>query len=168
VHNPEFLFAALLAALLVALAGFYAWRQIRALRTLRNQTELPREDRRYIIGQACRRLFCSVLMVALAGLLFTTSTVGKPVDDLIETGKQNVEKQQRRPLAPEERQLVDRFTWHIIALLLVLLVLLVLAGVDFLAIRRYGRRHYHQIQTDRKAMIERQLARLRSQRNGHT
>jgi hypothetical protein len=42
-----------------------------------------------------------------------------------------------------------------------------LAAADFFAIRRYGRQQYRQIQEGRRAMIEGELARLRSQRNGH-
>jgi LPS O-antigen subunit length determinant protein (WzzB/FepE family) len=51
--------------------------------------------------------------------------------------------------------------------LLVLLGVIVLAGLDLIAIRRYGQRHLRQIQADRRAMIEQQIARVRSQRNGH-
>ena len=50
---------------------------------------------------------------------------------------------------------------------LVLLTLVCLAFFDLFAIRRFGRRHYRQIQDDRRAMIERQVALLRTQRNGH-
>jgi hypothetical protein len=51
--------------------------------------------------------------------------------------------------------------------LILLMSIIFLAAIDFFAIRRFGLRHYRQIQADRRAMIEGELTRIRSQRNGH-
>ena len=74
---------------------------------------------------------------------------------------------EKRPLDPNEQQFVDfyRNFWAIV--LLVLLAIICLAAVDYFAIRRFGKHQYRKIQADRRAMIEGELTRLRSQRNGH-
>jgi hypothetical protein len=73
----------------------------------------------------------------------------------------------RQSLPLEDQRYLNRFLRHIILLLLVLLVLIGVAAADWIAIRRYGQRHYRQIQADRRAMIKTEIARIRSQRNGH-
>ena len=67
--------------------------------------------------------------------------------------------------AEEEFTRIYAIYWGIV--LLLLLAIVILAGIDFFAIRRFGLRHYRQIQADRRAMIEGELSRIRSQRNGH-
>jgi protein-S-isoprenylcysteine O-methyltransferase Ste14 len=52
-----------------------------------------------------------------------------------------------------------------IAVLLILLVLITLAGLDYLAIRRYGKRHYQVIQSQRRAMIHDELRRYRREQS---
>jgi hypothetical protein len=49
----------------------------------------------------------------------------------------------------------------------VLFVVLVLAGIDVWATRRYAITQFRKIQTDRRAMIERQVIKMRQERNGH-
>jgi hypothetical protein len=70
------------------------------------------------------------------------------------------------PSAEQERFL-NRYstTWILIGL--VLLAILCLAFADLWAIRSFGLRHYRKIQADRREVIQREVARLRIQRNGH-
>ena len=51
-----------------------------------------------------------------------------------------------------------------LAILLLLLAVLVLAGFDFWSIRRYGRLEHRKLRDDRRAMIANQLRRLREER----
>src|SRR5262249_29647064 len=67
----------------------------------------------------------------------------------------------------EDKLFIFFYTGYWIAALLVLLGVVGLAFWDLVAIRRYGRRQFQKLQADRRAMIERQAARLRGQRNGH-
>ena len=67
----------------------------------------------------------------------------------------------------EEIQFRQMYAIYWVIVLLLLLAIILLAAVDFMAIRRFGLRHFRQIQADRRAMIEGELARIRSQRNGH-
>jgi hypothetical protein len=48
-----------------------------------------------------------------------------------------------------------------------LMAVLMLAAADFLATRRFGRRAHQKILDDRRMMLERQMARLRQEGNGH-
>ncbi len=99
----------------------------------------------------------------MAGLLAGHFVLEDPARNLIE----NRQLGEKREFNPEEQQFVKLYSTYWLITLLVLLAIIILAGIDFFAIRRYGQRHYRQIQADRRTMIENQLARLRSQRNGH-
>ncbi len=160
--------AGLLVCLLLGLAGYFAWQQRLAFRTLREQHDLSAQDRRYIRWQAWRRLVCSGLMVVLAGLLAGWFALGLG-DATRELGEQS--HAQRVPGEPpvltrDQQRFVNLVSLYVIVILLVLLSILGIAGFDLWAIRRFGIRHQRKIQEDRRAMIEHQVARMRSQRNG--
>jgi hypothetical protein len=162
VERTEIVLGALLVAILVGMAAFFTWRQWRTLRGTPSADTLSAEDRRYTRSQARRRLACSLLMLVLAGLLaMWLFSYGEPVSNLMARGGADNE------LAPGQRQLLGQSLTLVTLMLIVLLAIIVLAGWDLLAIRQYGRRHMRQIQADRRAMIENQIARVRSQRNGH-
>jgi hypothetical protein len=163
----QIIFGVLLVLILVALAGFFSWRQWRVLSGLRQVQDVSPEDRRYMRRQAWRRIACSLLMVVLAGLLAGHFRLEDRAHNLIAEGETNLQRGEKRELNAEEQQFLKTYYSYWLVTMLVLLGLITLAGFDFFAIRRYGRRHYRQIQADRRAMIENQLARLRIQRNGH-
>jgi hypothetical protein len=162
----QIVFGGLLVIILVALAGFYSWRQIRVLSGLGDAEDLSLEDRRYAHRQAWRRIACSVLMVVMAGLIAGHYSLEDRARQFIAEGEASRQRGEKRELSPEEQQFLRSYYTYWIITLVVLLAIIGLAGIDFLAIRRYGRRHYRQIQADRRAMIEDELARLRTQRNG--
>jgi hypothetical protein len=163
---PQAIFAAVLVVVLLGLAGYFSWRQFQALRGLRSADQLPPEDRRYIRNQAWRRLAGSVLMVVFAGFLVGAFFIEGLAGELAERMKAATPAE-REALTADNRFFLHLWSYYWIAALLVLLGLISLAALDFFAIRRYGQRHYRQIQADRRAMIERQAARLRRERNGH-
>jgi hypothetical protein len=168
-HWKEIVFGTLLVIVLLALAGYYAWRQVRTLRGLRTAEEMGLEERHYLWRQARRRLFGSALMVLLAvmlgGLLiFLEGPLEDLSNDLVAA---RVEGKRPDDLTPEQRSLRTLYTLWNIGLLLTLLAVLATAGVDFLATRRFSMKQLRRIQSDRRAMIERQVARLRQERNGH-
>jgi hypothetical protein len=165
--EAQHVFAALIIAFLFGLSAFYTWRQVQTLRVLRLQENLPREDYRYVHNQAWRRLFCCGLTLLLAVLLLGTFVLG--LETKAETLKeQRVERQARgEEMNDEEKQFFNLYTYYWITILLVLLILLCTAAFDLYAIRQFGLRHHRQIQADRRAMLERQVARLRTERNGH-
>src|SRR5206468_3992140 len=114
-----------------------------------------------------RRLAGSVLMAVFAGLLAGSLTfLEDPAGRLAEEGEAAREHGQQPVLDPEQKQFIHFYGGYWIVMLLVLLALVALAAFDLLATRRFGLRQYRKIQTDRRAMIERQAARLRQERNG--
>jgi uncharacterized membrane protein len=159
-------FGTSLVVVLLGVAGFYAWRQVLLLRRLRYQEYLPCEEDSFLRRQAWRRLINSGLMVVLAGMLtfslvYLEGRVGKVAEERKDFTAENAPQ-----LTPEQEHLVRVWGWLQIAILLLLLTILSLAAVDLFSTRRYARRAYRKLQADRRAMIERQVARLREERNG--
>lgn len=167
--NLEYIFAGVMVVLLLGLAGYFGWRQVLALRDLKHMGELPAEDRRFHRLQAWRRMVSCVLMVVLAVLWLGSYLMGQE-QQARDLGKPDaVARDDSGKAAPnaEQKSFLNRYTafWLVFALIFMLWVWL--AFFDLWAIRRFGIRHYRQIQADRRAMVERQLAIIRSQRNGH-
>ena len=165
----ELAFAALIVLVLVGLAVYYGPRQWRILRDVDRQDGLDAADRRYYRSQAWRRLVNSALMLLLAGLLVATYVMGQE-RQAMQFGEAKVlgagQDDGTGPNADQKRFLNQySATWF--AIILTLLAILTLAFVDLWAIRRFGLRHYRQIQADRREVIRREVTRLRSQRNGH-
>jgi uncharacterized membrane protein YjgN (DUF898 family) len=167
VEPSQIIFGGLLVVGLLGMAGYFIWRQWQTLRWLKSTTEIASEDRRFTHRQAWRRLICSVLLVVLAGMLAASFFLEEPANVLAARGEANREQGKMRPLDPAEQQFFRVYQVYWVVFLTILLVVISLAAADFFAIRRYGRQQYRQIQEDRRAMIEGELARLRSQRNGH-
>jgi hypothetical protein len=166
VEPNQILFTSLIIAVLLGLAGFSIWRQRQAWQSLHGET-LSAEDRRYIRGQVLRRLACAGLMILLAGLLSVSFILEGPANQLVAQGKAAHARGEPKPLDPEQERFFHLWSSFWISALLVLLGIIVLAGLDLLAIRRYGRRQLKQIRADRRAMLEEHIVRARSQRNGH-
>jgi hypothetical protein len=164
--NPariELALAVVIACVLLGLAVF-GWRQWLTLHARARQPELSPEDRHYFQAQANRRLIISAIMLVLAVLLAGIYLSGQGLP-LTPPGGASA-----APARPDEESTRSRnaqysLLWIIFSLLL--LGLVILAFIDMRAIRRYGLRHYRQIQADRRDMLEREVARLRSERNGH-
>jgi uncharacterized membrane protein YbhN (UPF0104 family) len=161
---PQIVSGALLVAMLLFVALYYGWRQVRALRDLGGKPNLPAEEMRYERGTAYRRLFSSVLMLVLAGLLSALLVyLENPTQRVID--RRDAEGAPA-PLTPQEKDTTRVWGWTWIAFLLVLLAVVLLAAIDLLATRRYGLKQYRKLQADRRAMLERQVGRMRRERNG--
>jgi uncharacterized membrane protein len=167
VDPVQTLFGVALVVVLVTLAGYFGWRQVQALRSLRQPGDLSPEDRRYVYNQAARRLVGSALMLALAVLLASAFFLEGPANMLLAEREAAIERGEQPRLDASQRDFWNTYRIHWLIILLILFVIIILAGWDYFAIRRFGLRHYRQIQEGRRAMIENELARLRSQRNGH-
>jgi hypothetical protein len=70
------------------------------------------------------------------------------------------------PMTAEERRFAKFYGWYWIAMLLVLLVIVTIAGIDMMATRRYALTQMRLLREDRRQVIERELARFRHERNG--
>lgn len=162
------LVAWLLVLVCISAAAFFGWQQIQTLRRLHQQPEMPADDRTYFRRQAIRRLIGCGLLVAIGVLIGGSYVSGQEewVERLAEPGQIKA-----AGAAPDaELQHKKRiYVWYWIAVLLLLLALVIIAAIDFFAIRGYGARHLKRIYSDRKAMLEQELAELkraRGYRNG--
>jgi hypothetical protein len=167
----EFFYASVIIIVLAGLAGYFGWRQWQALAALRRLgDELPEDDRRYEYGKAWRRLAGCVLMGVLA-VLFAGSYLLDLNERAVALGHEGRTAAGDAAPAPvmnaEQQRFVNFFSTYWIVLVGIVMALLCLAAVDLWAIRRYGLRHLRQIQSDRRAMLQEQLAILRRERNGH-
>jgi len=158
----QIVFGVVLVIVLLGLAGFYGWRQLLVLRRVPPDPEAWGEEGVYLRRQARRRLVSCVLMVLLANmlagaLLFLEAPTQQLADRVDAEGPQAVE-------GAAEREFVNFYSYYWITFLLLLLALVVLAGIDLWAVRRFGMRQLRRLQDDRRAMIARQTALLRQRR----
>jgi hypothetical protein len=166
-ETSELIFGGALVAVLLGVAGFYGWRQVRTLRGLRGLDMRPPEECRFLRGQAWRRLVGSGLMAIFAGLLVGTLAFNPSLRRLADRDEEARRNNEERVLSSEDRDLAHAYGVYWIICLCVLLAILGTATLDLVATRRYGRRQIMQIQSDRRRMIEREIARSRKDRNGH-
>jgi hypothetical protein len=152
--------------LLGGLGLFYGARQIQALRQLKADDQSPPEERRHFRNQAWRRLASALLLLCLAGLLAGWFFFEEQAQAVAEASKAARDRGETGGPDEADKPFIQFITGYWIVFLLVLLSVLGLAFWDLIALRRYGRRAFQKLQADRRAMIERQAARLREQRNG--
>ena len=156
------IFGALLVAVLLFVSVFYAWRQARALAGLRRRPDLPADESEHQRRQAWRRLVGSGLLLLLAGLLAGALVyLEAPAQRLAD-----LDVPDTSAYTPEQRAFLRLYGGWWITLLLVLLAVILLAGLDLWATYRWGVRQHRKLQADRRAMVERQVARLREGRDG--
>jgi flagellar biosynthesis/type III secretory pathway M-ring protein FliF/YscJ len=160
VEWKEIVFGAVLVGVLIVLAAFYAWRQVLMLRRLRGPHGLSDEEARWRRGQAWRRLAGSALMLVMAGLLaWAVLGMGNQAQQLADAG----------PAAdtPEAHQFFRVYFLVWAAFLLLLVALIFLVAADIWSTRRFSTRAQRKILDDKKAMLQREVARMRGERNGH-
>jgi hypothetical protein len=161
----QIIFGVCLIVILLAFAAYSGWKQWHVLQTTNADSTLSPEDQKFFRKQAGRRLILAVLMVALAGVLFGSFFIEDRAQALATKSQEARDRGEELVLSPEDRQFRDFYATVWIGALILVFLLIMLAGVDYIAIRRYGRRHYQLIQTQRRAMIEDELRRYRRERS---
>jgi hypothetical protein len=158
----------ILTAALVILAGYYAWKCLRTLYRTGPQFEMLPDDRRFLRQQAWRRLINSGLTLILASLLAAPFLTGLQTraEQLGDEREQLRNEGRSAPFSPEQREFVRFYAGYWIIFLILLGAILAVAGVDVFATRRFAMTQMRRIQADRRAMLERQLERLREERRG--
>jgi hypothetical protein len=152
---------------LVALAIHFARRQLQVLRGLRGDEQIAAADRSYTRRQCYRRFLGCVLMLVLAGLVagLLVVDIHGELERLADKARQAKAAGNDRPQLTEDEQAFLRFGLTYLGIIaLTILLLLVVAFLDLLAIRRYGLRHRKRIRDDRRAMLRRQLPLVRRER----
>lgn len=166
---PQIIFGVVLVVVLLSVAILYVVRQIVQLRRLRSSEEMALEERAYLHGRARRRLVTSLLLLVL-GLMLAAALIylEAPAHRLADEQAAKEQQGDRTPLAPEKREFAQFYAWFWILFLLILMAVVFLAALDYWATRHYGLRQHRKIIDDRRAMIEREVSRLRQERNGHS
>lgn len=168
---PQTIIGFCLVLLLTGLSIGFARLQIRNLRRLRLSPELPEQEQQFERAQAWRRLVgCALTLLLgllLAGALLFLEAPAQQLADAREQAPPQLGVLDDPQLTAEDRDFIRFYTLYWIVLLLSLLLLLGVAARDLLATRSYAQRQHRQIQTDRRAMIQKEIKRLREQRNGH-
>jgi len=162
----QLIFGTLLVAGLLFLSLFYAWRQVRALHALGRTRILPEEETRYERRKAWRRLVSSALTLVLAALLAGVLVYLEGPAQRLANEREGLTAEQAPAFTQDERSFLRWWGGAWVALLLVLMVVVLLAAFDLWATHRYASRERRKLQADRRAMIERQVNRMRVERNG--
>jgi uncharacterized membrane protein len=165
VTATQIVFGGLLILILLVFAAYAGWKQWQLLQTTNADTTLEPEDRKYYRKQAGRRLIGAVLMFVMAGMLFGAFFLENRAQELATKKQEERDRGEKGDLTPEERQFGEFYATVWIMVLLDVMALISLAGADYLAIRRFGRRHYQLIQSQRKDMIRDELKRYRRERS---
>jgi len=170
VPATETIFATLIFLVLFCLALYFGRQQMQTLRWLRTQPDLPPEDEQYARRQLKLRLIGCGLLVVLGSQVAGAYLFGleERIHQLGQKIQQQKEQGQPVDLDPDERALRTVYGIYWIAALVVLLTIVFLAAYDIWAIRRYGQRHLRRIHEERRAMLKDEVARMRTDRNGHT
>lgn len=165
---PQIIFGAVLVLVLLFTAVFYLVRQIAALRRLRAAEEMALEEHAYLDRRARRRIVMSLLLFLL-GVMLAAALIylEAPAQQLAENRDALRRHGDETPLNPEQKLFARFYTSFWIVFLLILMAVIFLAALDFWATRRYGLQQHRKIIADRRAMIEREVSRLRQERNGH-
>src|SRR5262249_27393450 len=69
------------------------------------------------------------------------------------------------PRTPEQLRFIEAYRWNWMTFLVVLLVVIVLAGIDLCSLGRPGMKQRRKLNGDGRAMLQRQLPRLRQERD---
>lgn len=166
---PQIIFGAVLVLVLVSTSILYIVRQIVALRRLRVIEEMGVEERTYLLSRAQRRILTSMLLLLL-GIMLAAALVylEGPAQRLADEQTAKEQQGDSTPLPPEKRVFAQLYAWFWVLFLLVLMAVIFLAAWDYWATQRFGFRQHRKIIEDRRAMIEREITRLRQERNGHS
>jgi hypothetical protein len=160
-----------LVAGLLLLSVYYAWRQIKALR---QPIEAGSVEDIYRRGQIRRRLISSgllfILALQLAGALAFLEDRAQQQAERADARADFRERGGIAQPAPDERSFARFYSAYWLSILVVLAAVVSLAFVDLWATRRFAVQAHRQLRAERREMIDRQIARLRQEkqeRNGH-
>jgi hypothetical protein len=157
--------ALIFSSLFLLIAIVSIRRQIISLKRLRSDEVIPSDDRSYLRNQAYRRLLTSALIIGLSGMLSGWFLSGMD-QRAVEIGEKKAvnEKGEKPPVSQEDRDFARLSLSYWIGLLILLFIIVSLAVVDIVATRRYAWQQLRRIQTENRAILERDLAMYRQQK----
>ncbi|MBI3823984.1 MAG: hypothetical protein HY289_15050 [Planctomycetes bacterium] len=134
-----------IASAMIAISAYFAWRQRLILHSLQFDNKASLEHRRYLVKQSWRRIFGSLVLLVLAGMLIGSLFL-------------NYDPQQ---MSRDELRYVTVYT---MTMLLLVLVILALAVFDFWATARHGVQQQKQLFREHQEMLEAELEEHRQRR----
>jgi hypothetical protein len=162
----EIAFGVLLVITLLGLSLFFGQRQFASLRRLRTLGAPLDDEGQYERRKVRLRLASCALTLLMAAQITVILATHERTLGRVARQREGVDPAVEP--TDEQRLLVRVYVGEWIAVLLVMLVVLVLAALDLWATRRFAFRQYRKISDDRRAMIQRQVNRMREQKNGET
>lgn len=157
--------ASVLVTLTCGSAIVFGFRQ---LRYLRSQGEPPTDDAVMLKKSAVRRLIVSVFLIFAGVMIAATYLTGLAAEmERIGVEREQIAAEARGPLSDAEKQSVRSFTYLWIAALCCVGVAVLLIGYDMYHVRKHWTKSLERLRDDRRAMLDRQLSRLRAER-GYT
>ncbi len=150
--------AMLIAAVLVGVAAIFIVRQQQTLRSVRADAAMPAEQVRYLLRQSQRRMFGSVLLVLLAGMLVGSlflnyEPLRKPIEQ-VPPDQQEAAKQALR---------VVTIYWMVF--LMLLMAVMALAVFDFWATARFSVQQQKLLFQQHQEMLEAELTEHKYRQN---
>ncbi len=157
-----------LSVVLIAVGAYYLRKAIRNLRQTTPEFEMLPDERDYLRRQAWRRIINSGLMFLLAAMMIGAYASGlqQRADEIGRERERAAIDGVKPPLTEEQREFGRLFGGVWVSMLVLLGLIVMFAGIDLIATRRYALTQLRRIQTDRRAMLQRQLARWREERGG--
>lgn len=166
--TSQLVFTLALVAVLVGTAAFFLWRQLRTFREITSHSHLSSEERDHLRWRARLRLINCGLMLLLAGWLAGSLLLEDRAQQLADQSDMARARGEEFVLEPEDKPFVRFYGWYWISGLLALLLLVGIAGVDLLSVRRHARRQFKKLKEDHRTMLAEQTAMLRRNRNGES
>ncbi len=158
----------ILAAGLVLAGAVTAARQRRALRALAAEEFLADEDRRYMYGQAVRRMVTSGLLIVIGALIggHYLSGMDARMDAIAAREKTDPRPNEGEPdpQAEADKQFTKFVAGYWIGILGLVFVAVCLAVFDFWATRKYWMARYKELKADHEVKLQRDLAVYRQQK----
>jgi len=140
----------LFAITLVAVAGYFIHRQRQTLRTLRTDTGMPTEQRRYLHKQSWRRVFGAVMLILLGAMLFGSVFLNYDPNPGVLPDDPAFDKE-------ASRQAARLIGVYLMTMLLIVMAILALAVLDFWAIARFSVYQQKQLSLEHHALLEAEL-----------
>lgn len=160
----QVIFGSLLVLVLTLLPLLYGRRQFAELRRLR-EGKLPDEEYAHERNKALRRLVSCALGLLMGVLLAVQLVLTENDAERFAIERQGLAADEAPPFTEAQKQFLRVWGWIWVAFLISLMLIMILAMIDFLAVRAYGWKQFRKLQADRRAMIERQTARMREGRD---
>ena len=149
----------LIAAVLVVVAVYFAWRQQTTLHEMGFNTGLTQDHRHYLLRQCQRRIFGSFLLVLLAAMMIGSL--------FLDFDPQQIAANAGPPLERDAvvKQSVQFLSFYFISMLLVLMAILIVAVIDFWATARFSFRQQKQLLQEHQEMLQAELMEHRNRRS---